>query len=630
MTTEIMHPPEPPLPIVIVGHVDHGKSTLIGRMLHDTGSLPEGKLEDLRRQSDRRGMPFEWSFVMDALQIERDQGITVDTTHIWFKSDRRGYVIIDAPGHTEFLKNMITGAASADAAILVIDAAQGVSEQTQRHAYLLNLLGVQQVAVAVNKMDLVGYSQRRFEAVAVDIRSYLAKLDIDPRAVIPIAARHGDNIVGRQAGGAGSAMPWWRGPTILDALEGFDPRPQLLNQPLRFPVQDIYRHQDKRVIVGRVESGRLRVGDTVMFSPSGQTAAVDSIESWGNSTHLSAAAGQAVAITLGIEIFIERGHVAASPESLPLEGNVLDVRLFWLDDEPLNVGDRLTLKLAAAAHTVVVDSIDRVIDVEDLSSRTADRVLRNGVAEVVLRSQSKVAYDPFDDIPATGRAALVRDHRIVGGCVIKGAAEAAASRNLTSVPQTVTREERLHANGHGGGVLWLTGLSGSGKSTLAMALQRRLFERGQQVYVLDGDNIRQGLNRDLGFSPAERSENIRRIAEVARLFADAGMLVVTAFISPYREDRSNARDIIGDGFREIYIRAELEICEQRDPKGLYARARSGEIKDFTGISAPYEEPVSPQLTVDTGSLSVNAALATLVEDVDRAFKTRQASHRAAS
>ena len=630
MATEIIRQPESPLPIVIVGHVDHGKSTLIGRLLYDTGSLPEGKVEDLRRQSERRGVSFEWSFVMDALQIERDQGITIDTTRIWFKSGRRGYVIIDAPGHEEFLKNMVTGAASADAAILVIDAAQGMLEQTRRHAYFLSLLGIRQLAVAVNKMDLVDYSQRRFEAVAADIRSYLAVLGIEPQAVVPIAARDGGNIVGRQAGGALSRMPWWRGPSILDALDGFSHRPRLLDQPLRLPVQDIYRREDKRVIVGRVESGRLRVGDTVRVSPGGQNAAIRSIESWGDSAHLSAAAGQSVAITLESDLFIERGHVIASLESPPLEGNVLMVRLFWFDDEPLDVGDRLTLRLAAAAHTVVVDSIERVIDVETFGSKSADRIPRNGVAEVVLRSQSKVAYDPFDGVPATGRAALVRNGRVVGGCIIMGTAAAEVSRNLTAVPQTVTREERVQAVGHRGGVFWLTGLSGSGKSTLAMALQRRLFERGQQVYVLDGDNIRQGLNRDLGFSPAERSENIRRIAEVARLFADAGMLVITAFISPYREDRSNARDIIGDGFREIYIRADLEICERRDPKGLYARARAGEIKDFTGISAPYEEPLSPDLTVDTGSLSVDAAVVALVEDIDRAFMVRQAGRRAAS
>ena len=252
--------PQPPLPIVIVGHVDHGKSTLIGRLLHDTGSLPDGKFEELRRQSDRRGVAFEWSFVMDAFQIERDQGITVDTSRIWFTSEHRDYVIIDAPGHKEFLKNMVTGAAGADAAILVIDAVQGVSEQTRRHAYLLSLLGVAQIVVTVNKMDLVGYSRQRFEAVAAEIRGYLANLDVVPETVIPIVARDGDNLTGAEAGEA-TAMPWWQGPSLVEALDGFRPRPALLDQPLRLPVQDIYRHGDSRIVVGRVESGRLRVGD---------------------------------------------------------------------------------------------------------------------------------------------------------------------------------------------------------------------------------------------------------------------------------------------------------------------------------------------------------------------------------
>ncbi|MDP6624686.1 MAG: adenylyl-sulfate kinase [Alphaproteobacteria bacterium] len=620
--------PQPPLPIVIVGHVDHGKSTLIGRLLHDTGSLPDGKFEELRRQSDRRGVAFEWSFVMDAFQIERDQGITVDTSRIWFTSEHRDYVIIDAPGHKEFLKNMVTGAAGADAAILVIDAVQGVSEQTRRHAYLLSLLGVAQIVVTVNKMDLVGYSRQRFEAVAAEIRGYLANLDVVPETVIPIVARDGDNLTGAEAGEA-TAMPWWQGPSLVEALDGFRPRPALLDQPLRLPVQDIYRHGDSRIVVGRVESGRLRVGDSVSFSPGQQVARVQSIRSWGSPEHVSAAAGQAVALTLDDEIFVERGHIAAPPESPPQQDNVLQVRLFWLDEVPLEAGDRLIMKLATGRHTVFVQSLDRVIDIEDLKSGLADRVAQNGVAQVTLRSQSKVAFDPHDAIAATGRAVLVRNHRIVGGCVVEAAAQAAASRNLTSVPQTVSGEERALANGHRGGVLWLTGLSGSGKSTLAMALQRRLFERGQQVYVLDGDNVRQGLNRDLGFSPVERSENIRRIAEVARLFADSGTLVVTAFISPYREDRDIARDIIADGFREVYVEADLAICEERDPKGLYKRARAGEIADFTGISAPYEEPVSPDLRLDTGSLSVDAALTVLVEEIDRAFMTPRGERRAA-
>lgn len=606
-----------PFPIVVVGHVDHGKSTLIGRLLHDTGSLPDGKVEELQAQAERRGAEFEWSFVMDALQVERDQGITIDTTRIWFRTDARRYVIIDAPGHEEFLRNMVTGAAAADAALLVIDAAEGVSEQTRRHAYLLEMLGISQVMVAVNKMDLVGYDEARFIAVADEIRGYLGGIGITPQAVVPLSARHGVNII--EAREARAAMPWWRGPSVADALDGFERRPAPVDQPLRLPIQDVYRRGDRRFLVGRIVSGRLRVGDRLRFSPGARTARVHSIDGGNESTIITAAAGQSVAFTLDEDIFVERGHMAADRDAAPAESNLLRVRLFWLDGRPLAVGDRLTLRLGTASHRVTVEAIDRVIDVNDLAPVERGRIERNDVAVAVLRSRSRIAHDPFTEIRGTGRAALVRDHRLVGGCIIEGAADSGAARNLTAVSQTVTVPERAAANGHRGGVLWLTGLSGSGKSTLAMALQRQLFEQGRQVYVLDGDNLRQGLNRDLGFGPDARAENIRRVAEVAALFADAGFLVVTAFISPYREDRDNARAIAGDGFREVFVKCSLEVCEQRDPKGLYSRARAGEIPEFTGISAPYEKPVAPELVVDTEALGLDEALDMLVADVDRNF-----------
>lgn len=609
-------PVEPPLPIVVVGHVDHGKSTLVGRLLHDTDSLPNGKLEELRALARRRGTELEWSFVLDALQVERDQGITVDTTRLWFRSARRGYVIIDAPGHAEFLRNMVTGAASAEAAVLVVDATQGVSEQTRRHAYLLTLLSVTQVAVVVNKMDLLGHDRDRFEAVAGEVRRYLGEIGLVPSAVIPIAARHGDNVARRSA-----AMDWWDGPTLLDALDGFERRAAPVDQPLRLPIQDVYRQDDRRILVGRIESGRLRVGDTLRFAPGGQTARLVSIETWNSAPHISAGAGQSVALVLDREIFVERGAVASHVHDRPPEVNRLQVRLFWLDREPLVPGERLTLRLGTARHAVTVEAIERVIDVQDLRAGAADRVEPNGVAEVVLRARARIAADPFTAVPATGRGVLVRDHRVVGGAVVM-APLAADARNLTPVASSVSAAERAAANGHRGGVYWFTGLSGAGKSTLAMAFQRHLFDRGYQVYVLDGDNLRQGLNRNLGFSPEDRSENIRRVAEVARLFADAGIIVLTAFISPYRADRASAREIIGEDFREVYVKASLDTCAARDPKGLYARARAGEIPEFTGVTAPYEEPESPDLVLDTERLAVEAAVALLYEDVQHRFAVR--------
>jgi bifunctional enzyme CysN/CysC len=605
---------KPQLPLVVVGHVDHGKSTLIGRLLHDTGGLPEGKVEDVRAQSERRGVAFEWAFVLDALQAERDQGITIDTTRVWFEGARRDYVIIDAPGHKEFLKNMITGAASADAAILVIDGAEGLSEQTRRHAYLLGLLGITQVLVAVNKMDLIGFDESRFRQVAADVGDYLKGVGILPSQIIPVCARDGDGIVEN-----GGRTSWWTGPSIVAALDAFTLRRSVADQPLRLPIQDVYRRGDKRILVGRIEVGRLRVGDTLDFSPGGQSARVAGFESWKGPVQFAAAAGQSVAVTLDDDIFVERGSLAFAPEAAPIEANVFRLKMFWLDDTPLRVSDVLTLRMSTARHSVTIDAVDHVIDTQDLGQSSSRVVERNEVADVVVRSRSRMSFDRFSELAATGRAVLFRDGRPVGGGIIQDAVGDQESRNLTAVDHAVSRSERWEANGHGGGVLWLTGLSGSGKSTLAMALERHLFDRGRQVYVLDGDNVRQGLNKDLGFGADDRTENIRRIAEVAALFADAGFVVITAFISPYREDRARAHDVIGSGFHEVFVDAGLETCEQRDPKGLYARARRGLIPEFTGISAPYEPPVAPALTIDTNTTSVSHGVTVLVNHVARNF-----------
>ncbi|WP_207462462.1 adenylyl-sulfate kinase [Azospirillum sp. SYSU D00513] len=606
------------LRIVIVGHVDHGKSTLIGRLLNDTGSLPDGKVEQVHEMSRKRGMPFEWAFVMDALQAERDQGITIDTTQIHFKTAQRPYVIIDAPGHTEFLKNMVTGASQADAALLVIDAAEGALEQSRRHAFLLHLLGVRQVAVAVNKMDRVEYGEARFKAVSAEIRDYLASLGVGVDTIIPIAARHGDNIVGRSPN-----MSWYKGPTVVQALDAFRPQAPLTEQPLRFPVQDVYKPNDSRILAGRIESGRLRVGDTLRFAPTDATAKVVSIEAWNHpGPVLSAAAGQSIGITLDKRIFAERGHIAHLEESPPHVTSRLSVRLFWLVSEPLVVGKSYTLKIATAEHRVTVEAITNVLNIDDLSTGEAPSVRRNEIAEVVLRARAPIAIDLVGDLPRTGRGVLIDGHDVVGGCVAIDVEAADANKpvaNLHAVSHAVTAEERADANGHGGGILWLTGLSGAGKSTLAMALERVLFDRGWQVFVLDGDGVRQGLNAGLGFSAEDRSENIRRVAEASKLFADAGMVVIASLISPLKADRERARAIGGDRFHEVFVSADLATCESRDPKGLYKRARAGEIAEFTGVSAPYEAPESAELTLDTGKLGQTEALGQLVDYVDRAF-----------
>ncbi|WP_027132402.1 adenylyl-sulfate kinase [Geminicoccus roseus] len=590
------------LAIVIVGSVDHGKSTLIGRLLHDTGSLPEGKFEALQAMSKKRGMPFEWAFALDAMQAERDQGITIDTARIRFATRKRDYIIIDAPGHREFLKNMVTGASAADAALLLVDADEGVKEQSRRHAYVLHLLGIRQVAVLVNKMDLVNYDAERFGAVAEAIRGNLRSLDIEPSHIIPIAARDGDNLVSKS-----ERMLWYQGPPVVEVLDELSPRARGVDAPLRLPVQDVYKFDQRRIIAGRIESGRIEVGQQIQFSPSNKMVTVASIESWNvPEAPGSAVAGTSVGITLSEQIFVERGEVISHVENAPVLTNVFRGKLFWLSKKPLQVGRSYTLKLATVEAQVVVEKIEKVIDTTDLGERQVDQVERDEAAEVIFRSTRMLALDEYRAVPGTGRFVLVDDYLTVAAGLVsmEGYPDqrrqlSVKATNVHAVGHAVTREARALRNGHGGGVLWLTGLSGAGKSTLALALERELFAKGWHVYVLDGDNVRSGLNKDLGFGPEDRAENIRRIGEVAALFADAGFLVVTSFISPYRTDRQRAREAAGERFREIYVKASLEACEARDPKGLYRKARAGTITDFTGIQAPYEEPENPDVVVET-------------------------------
>lgn len=606
------------LKIVIVGHVDHGKSTLIGRLFHDTGSLPDGKLEAIQKMCERRGMPFEWAFLMDSIQAERDQGITIDTSQIRFKTATRPYVIIDAPGHIEFLKNMITGAASSEAALLLIDAGEGIQEQSRRHGYLLSLLGIPQVAVVVNKMDLVDYDAGRFGDVAEQYRAYLESIGVKATGFIPISARQGDNIAEHSR-----HMPWYQGPTVLQMLDSFQPRPPLEDRPLRLLVQDVYKFDERRIIAGRIESGSVAVGDEVMFSPSNKTARIKSVEAWSVPEQPSSATvGESVGVSLETQIFVERGEIMSHVADAPLETNVFKAKLFWLGRQPLTVGATYTLKHGTLECPVTVERIDRVVDTNALDRTDGDAIERNAVGEIVLRTRRMLALDEHHVSPATGRFVLVNDYMPVAGGQISmdGYPDqrnlvTIRSTNITAVGHTVTREARMQRNGHKGAVFWFTGLSGAGKSTIALAAEAELFTRGYHVYVLDGDNIRTGLNANLSFSPEDRAENIRRVGEVAALFADAGFIVISSFISPYRSDRERAREAAGESFHEVYIQASLEVCEQRDPKGLYKRARSGDIKEFTGISAPYEEPEEAELALDTGALSVDDAVAELLRYV---------------
>jgi bifunctional enzyme CysN/CysC len=611
------------LRIVIVGHVDHGKSTLVGRMIYDTGSLPEGKFEAIKAMCERRGMPFEWAFLMDAFQAERDQGITIDTAQIWLRTAHRDYVIIDAPGHREFIKNMVTGASSADAALVLIDAGQGIQQQSRFHGFLLHLLGIRQVAVIVNKMDTVGFARERFEEIRDAYTRYLDGIGFGPRYVIPVSARDGDNIAARAA-----TMPWYEGPTVVDALASLRPTARPTDLPLRLPIQDVYKFDDRRILVGRIETGRLNVGDRLLFSPSNKTAHVASIEGWNRPVPATEGhAGQSIGITLDEQLFVERGAVASLDSDPPIETNVFRGRLFWLGHQPLVVGQEYRLRIATRDVPAIVQSVERLYDTENLDERIdATEVPRHGVADVILRTRAILALDQAQEMPRTGRFVLSDGINILAGGIIdmtgypdQRDALTVKSSNIYTVSHRISADHRSARNGHRGGVLWFTGLSGSGKSTLAMAVEQELFRRGYSVYVLDGDNVRHGLNANLGFSPDDRAENIRRIGEVAGLFADAGLITITSFISPYRADRHRARGAAKDAFHEIYIHADLETCEKRDPKGLYKKARSGEIAEFTGISAPYEAPEAAELVVDTGQLSVEDSIARIVDYVEKNF-----------
>ena len=608
------------LRVVFVGHVDHGKSTLIGRILHDTGSLPEGKIEEIKKACAAEGMGFEFAFLLDALLEEQKQNVTIDTTEIPFRTTRREYAIIDAPGHKEFLKNMITGASRADAAILVISADEGVREQSRRHAYLLSMLGIKHVIVVVNKMDLVDYSEKRFREIEQEYRKFLRELGLDARTFIPASAKEGENVAR-----ASMKMKWYCASNVLEALDLLEPHERDVDLPLRFCVQDVYRFDGQRIIAGRIETGTLRAGDQLVFSPANKSSVVATIERWNaRENNGTAVAGDSIGITLSEQIFVERGYVASHENETPIETNRFHADLFWIVREPLRVGHLYSLRLATQDVKCQVVSIERVMDSSTLESKGDGReqLERNEIGRLIIQTRGRLVIDNHDRIPNLGRFVIIDDGQICGGGTIFGGVytdrTVAKSKNIFWTEGKITAGARAMRSGHRGAVIWLTGLSGAGKSTIAQALERELFQRAMHTYVLDGDNIRHGLNSNLGFSPDDRVENIRRVSEVAKLMADSGTVVITAFISPYRMDRSRAREIALEGnaeFIEVFVEAPLAVCEARDPKNLYKKARAGQIREFTGIDAPYEAPEDPEIVVHTDRQSVDESVATILEQL---------------
>ena len=568
--------------IVIVGHVDHGKSTIIGRLLADTGSLPEGKLEQVKDLCARTSKPFEYAFLLDALKDERAQGITIDAARVFFRTPKRRYLILDAPGHVEFLKNMVTGAARAEAALLVLDAGEGIQENTRRHAYLLSMLGVRQIAVVVNKMDLVGCRQEAFDAFARELGGFLSTIDMTPAAIIPVVGREGDNLALRSA-----AMSWYTGPTVLEALDAFRSQGEAVDGPFRMPVQAVFKFtndgDDRRIVAGTVDSGRLRVGDEVVFHPSGKRTRVKSLEAFNRVTPTVVGAGESAGFTLAQQIYVTRGELATlAHEPQPVTATRIRASIFWLGARPLAVGRTYTLKLGTARVSVHLEHIERVLDASTLDSVT-DRtsVLRNEVADCVLKLRHPIAFDRASELAATSRFVLVDDYSISGGGVVRDALVRAESRaNATSDGAAIALRP---------GVLWLTGERGAGKTALARWLAGRASSSGAKLEIIDDDTL--GALFPPGGTRDEQQLRVRRVAWLASRLEAHGAAVVVAIDSPEEDARRYARSVASE-FVEIHLHASPEVLA----------ARGG-----TGASNTFEAPVQPELRLDTGRLPLEEA-----------------------
>jgi bifunctional enzyme CysN/CysC len=521
--------------VVIVGHVDHGKSTVVGRLLADTDALPQGKLDAVRRECERTGKPFEYAFLLDALEDEQDQGITIDTARCFFKSATRDYIIIDAPGHIEFLKNMISGAARAEAAVLVIDAKEGVRENSRRHGYILAMLGIRQVVVCVNKMDLVGYDRAHFEGIEREYRAFLESIGaVSPRQFVPISAIEGENLASR-----GKKTPWYAGPTLLEALDELPKAPPKVDQPLRMPVQAVYKFtkqgDDRRIIAGRIEAGRARVGDKVVFSPSNKVSTIRSIEGFNTAPRTDIEAGWSTGFTLTEEIYITRGEVMSHVAKAPHVGTLLRVNMIWLGKKPFVAGRDYKLKLGTAALPVRLHKINKVIDASEAGSvLPKDHVGRHDVADLVLEVRQQVAFDLTADCEATGRFVIVDEYDVAGGGIITEAVRddlgdlraEARTRDFNWVPGGVTAADRATRHGHRSALVMFVGKAGVGKHRFARALEKALFDRGRAAYMLDGKNVLLGVDHDLWVDAAQ-SELVRRFGEVVHLLLNSGLIVVS-------------------------------------------------------------------------------------------------------
>jgi bifunctional enzyme CysN/CysC len=604
-----MEPAKSLLRVVTTGSVDDGKSTLIGRLLFETRAIFEDQFDAVRRTSARRGQAEpDLALLLDGLSAEREQGITIDVAHRYFETAHRKFILADCPGHVQYTRNMVTGASTADCAIILIDARHGVLTQSRRHGFLVALLRVPHLVVAVNKMDLVGFDQAVFDAIVAEYRTFAEKLDVGDLTFIPVSALKGDNVTAPS-----TSMGWYEGPTLLQFLERISPVQHRNLIDLRFPVQLVLRpHQNFRGYSGRLASGTLRPGEEVVALPSGRTTRIREV--LGPDGPLAEGfAGQSLVLTLEDDLDVSRGDMLARRLNLPQAGHRLQATLCWMDETPLDLETQYLLKQTTRTVRATVAHLHHTIDVDTLHRRPAATLGLNDIGRVELLTANPLFFDPYTVNRATGSFILVDplSNRTVAAGMIRGATQdlhgvaevPEASQKATNLQEngwTISLPDREARNGHRAAVLWFTGLSGAGKTTLARELERRLYGLGCQTMLLDGDHVRHGLCKDLAFSREERSENIRRVGEVARLFFDVGHLVLCTFISPFAEDRARARSRVPEGrFLEIHVAAGLDTCRQRDPRGLYQKAMRGEIPDFTGISSPYEPPEAPEITLDT-------------------------------
>jgi bifunctional enzyme CysN/CysC len=587
-----------PLRFLTCGSVDDGKSTLIGRLLYDTKLIMEDQLAVLEKDSLKHGTTgddIDFALLVDGLEAEREQGITIDVAYRFFATPRRSFIVADTPGHEQYTRNMATGASNSDAAVILIDARKGVLTQTRRHSYICSLLGIRHVVLAVNKIDLVEFSGECFHHIVGDYLGFAQSLGFESIATVPVSARYGDNITQ-----ASERMRWYDGPTLLEHLESLEVEEGLQNKPFRFPVQWVNRpNLDFRGFSGTVASGTVRPGDRVVVSGSGKESSVARIVT-ADGDLPEARLGDAVTLTFADEVDVSRGDVIAHSDSRPEVVDQFAAHILWMAEDEMLPGRSYLLRIGTRFVPARVTSLKHKVDVNTLEHIAAKTLSLNEIGLCNLSAAAPVAFDPYTDNRTTGAFILIDrfTNATAGAGMITFGLRRATNIHRQSL--LVNKESRLLMNGHRPAILWFTGLSGSGKSTIANIVERELHARGAHTYMLDGDNVRHGLNKDLGFTDVDRVENIRRVGEVARLFVDAGLVVLCSFISPFRAERQMVRELVdAEEFVEIFVDTPLEECIRRDPKGLYARALDGKIKNFTGIDSPYEPPESAEIVVDT-------------------------------